>query len=366
MRISFTTILAVATLLISADLTSARPTWGKEAPVDESNFPRHLKGTDLFVINHKDIPFKTPGPNDKVDRSPCPFMNSLANHDIIPFSGRDIKVTWITRLLKKVGLSDRAAAPFIAGMAKVIEAGKQVNSAHPDDAIHLSDLNIHGIIEHDISLTRPDVLDPSQRDILAKPDFKLIGDMFSHVAKFTKQKMSQDGLPALTYSALGSWRKQRHAQESQRVNAQGQKHKPKYGLSRAILLGSGEATLLLDVFGQNGQVSGKDANTFLAKEHFPDGWKAHSFSLPQMLAGMTKAAASSQLVPDSVLSWFQEKQAPLEQAAASPEAAQTQKSYVDSVKDAFSWAWSKSAELAPSWSKSSTKATAQPATSTTA
>jgi len=360
MRISFSTLLAVATLLISA---SALPTGSKVVPVDESNFPRHLKGTDLFVINHKDIPFRTPGPNDKVARSPCPFMNSLANHDIIPFSGRDIKITWIARVLQKVGLSDRAAKPFIGGMDQVIAAGKQVDSNHPDDTIHLSDLNIHGIIEHDVSLTRPDVLDPAQRDALAKPDFKLIGDMFSHVSKFLGHDMKQHGLPTLTYGALGSWRKQRHAQEVRRVNAQGQKHEPKYGLSRAIMLGSGEAALLLDVFGQGGKVSGKDANTFLAKEHFPDGWKAHPMSLPQLLAGITKAAASSQLIPDTILGWFQEKQAPIEQAAASPETAKAQKSYVDSMKDAFSWAWTKTASLAPSWSKSSSTITATPPTS---
>jgi hypothetical protein len=40
------------------------------------------------ALTEADYPFQVPGPDDL--RSPCPALNSMANHGILPRDGRDI------------------------------------------------------------------------------------------------------------------------------------------------------------------------------------------------------------------------------------------------------------------------------------
>ncbi|KAF2488826.1 Cloroperoxidase [Lophium mytilinum] len=83
-------------------------------------------------------------------RSPCPMINALANHHVLPHNGKKItKEMAITALVDAIKLDSKIATVF---------AGYAV-TANPDSAAHSFDLDMvdkHGLIEHDVSLSRSD------------------------------------------------------------------------------------------------------------------------------------------------------------------------------------------------------------------
>lgn len=94
-------------------------------------------------------------------RSPCPALNTLANHGFIPRDGRNITFDTIFDAVVKVGLN-----PF-ASQAILAFAYSQFKTVSPNDSsffsqfepLHHLDLNrltIYGVLEHDVSLTRND------------------------------------------------------------------------------------------------------------------------------------------------------------------------------------------------------------------
>ncbi|KAF8755263.1 Peroxidase, family 2 [Rhizoctonia solani] len=95
--------------------------------------------------------FQPPRPADA--RSPCPALNALANHGILPRNGRGI--TW-----KELGEASRGVynlAPTLCkqvpwATAKLLYSGRDWN-----ETMTLDDLNAHGAIEHDASYTRADI-----------------------------------------------------------------------------------------------------------------------------------------------------------------------------------------------------------------
>jgi hypothetical protein len=296
-----TTLALCSALLLTAQLATGLPAG---QVVDENDGrPEALKGSQLLKVSYAKLPYlKKAG--DSPSRSPCPFLNSAANHGILPYSGKGIKLAWITALIKKVGLSEQAAAPIVSAMDKVIAKAKETNPDHAGDSIDLGDLNAHGVIEHNGSLTRMDIIDPKTNvDEAARPDTKLIGSML--IAPNTMSGRKTEGLPELTHASVGYWRQKRVEQERQRKLPDGSDYHPNYYFSRANILGSGECALLLHVLGNGGKISGAHANSFLAKEMFPDGWEAHPVSLPSFVAAIGRCAADSALVPQDVLSWFE-------------------------------------------------------------
>jgi len=83
-------------------------------------------------------------------RSPCPVLNSLANHGVLPRDGKGITKEMAVKALTSAINLDADLAKIFAG------AGLTTN---PDAHAHSFDLNHlsrHGLIEHDVSLTRDD------------------------------------------------------------------------------------------------------------------------------------------------------------------------------------------------------------------
>ncbi|KAK0649973.1 Chloroperoxidase [Cercophora newfieldiana] len=93
--------------------------------------------------------FCAPGPKDA--RSPCPMLNSLANHGYLPRNGKNVSidqiVNGIDEALNLSPLSSRPVAEFAATTS---------TTGNPS-TMHLSDLATHGVIEHDGSLSRNDI-----------------------------------------------------------------------------------------------------------------------------------------------------------------------------------------------------------------
>ena len=95
-------------------------------------------------------PFIPPGPNDL--RSPCPALNALANHGLLPHDGRDITPEMISNTFKEVFNIDPS---FSARQAKNgLSTTPDPNTAK---SFSLDQINAHNIIEHDGSLTRADL-----------------------------------------------------------------------------------------------------------------------------------------------------------------------------------------------------------------
>ncbi len=79
------------------------------------------------------------------------MINALANHSILPHNGKGItKSMIIDRLTKSINLSSGIATVFAAGALKV-------NPSPSADSFDLDQLAKHGVIEHDVSLSRNDV-----------------------------------------------------------------------------------------------------------------------------------------------------------------------------------------------------------------
>ncbi|KAH8679681.1 Chloroperoxidase [Tricladium varicosporioides] len=84
-------------------------------------------------------------------RSPCPMINALSNHSILPHSGKGItKGLVVTTLTQALNLSPQIANVF----ASVAVSSNPDHSAHTFDLDHVRK---HGLIEHDVSLSRADI-----------------------------------------------------------------------------------------------------------------------------------------------------------------------------------------------------------------
>lgn len=87
-------------------------------------------------------------------RSPCPLLNSLANHGYLPRNGKDISVdALIDGMHAGLNLRDDAKLFFRLQGNKAVTA----SSTGSKDTFHLNDLNKHDLIEHDASLSRADL-----------------------------------------------------------------------------------------------------------------------------------------------------------------------------------------------------------------
>lgn len=104
-----------------------------------------------FVVLATSVNFEDwqPPADDDV-RSPCPGLNSLANHGILPRDGRKITIPLLVERLGQ-GLNVSAETATILGMA-AIGLSKDPSSG----AFDLDDLKKHNGIEHDGSLSRKD------------------------------------------------------------------------------------------------------------------------------------------------------------------------------------------------------------------
>ncbi|OLN89032.1 putative sterigmatocystin biosynthesis peroxidase stcC 7 [Colletotrichum chlorophyti] len=84
-------------------------------------------------------------------RSPCPMVNTLANHGYLPRTGLNISLADLIAGFTAAVNLDPAATTLVGQKALL-------TSTTGDNAtFNLDDLNTHGIIEHDGSLSRNDI-----------------------------------------------------------------------------------------------------------------------------------------------------------------------------------------------------------------
>ncbi|EIM82419.1 Cloroperoxidase [Stereum hirsutum FP-91666 SS1] len=97
-------------------------------------------------FNFSNYPFMAPGPNDM--RSPCPGLNALANHGILPRNGSNIT----TNMILQAAVDAYNVQPHVLSLAAKI--GMLVSAE--SDTLSLDDINMHENIEHDASTSRGD------------------------------------------------------------------------------------------------------------------------------------------------------------------------------------------------------------------
>jgi len=215
-------------------------------------------------------------------RSPCPLVNSFANHGLIPRDGRDVHANELAAALNSVGCSWTVVQFFCVG--GYLEADKKVEpgffsflrrpisymlqpfgmrnlnqkNAMGVPCMNLDQLARHGIIEHDVSLSRHDA---AQGDNL-HPKKELIEKLL---------QASTDG-KILTQADWAKLRQERLAEQK--------KDNPKLEFGkRENFLASTEVALLQTVFGSklNGEwvvpVSFMKALFEEGRLPFNEGWK---------------------------------------------------------------------------------------------
>ncbi|KAF7341350.1 hypothetical protein MVEN_01871500 [Mycena venus] len=107
-------------------------------------------GSDGAASNHGPQPdphqFIAAKPTDL--RAPCPGLNTLANHGYLPRTGRNITVPMIIQA---------SLDGFNAGVDAIQPFAKfGLLSSNDPTTMNLDDLKLHGLIEHDASLSRLD------------------------------------------------------------------------------------------------------------------------------------------------------------------------------------------------------------------
>ena len=138
-----------------------------------------LSALAVAQFNYDD--WHSPGPDDF--RGPCPLLNSLANHGFLPRDGRNSEYfsnSYIDIVYTAPSLAILTVRPVV-DQAALINATAAVNlstelavslflfamrtSSDPaSNTFSLQDLSKHNILEHDGSLSRPDVVTPGENN----------------------------------------------------------------------------------------------------------------------------------------------------------------------------------------------------------
>lgn len=144
-----------------------------------------------------------PGPGDV--RGPCPAMNSMANHHIIPHDGKNLTITLLAEAL--------AGTFNLSPEMGTIVSAIGLNTA-PDPSVghfQLDHLNKHNAFEHDASLSRVDFAFSGEEGV-AKFDNATFRRWFSHFdgleyinleiaakARYAMVQHSRQHTPGFTY-----------------------------------------------------------------------------------------------------------------------------------------------------------------------
>ncbi|GFG20469.1 conserved hypothetical protein [Aspergillus udagawae] len=175
-------------------------------------------------------------------RSPCPALNALANHDILPRSGKHISYKQLSHAIQHAYNLAPSLADQLTASAYQLDQGR--------GWIDLQDLSALNVSHPRLQL-RPDIASCPDQGV---PHPDLIDKFLSHASN--GKSLSLDDV--VYFSGL------RRA-ECRRTNGQ-------YSMTWSFLhqfFGSGNNALIYSIFG--GDVT--DLRVWLAEERFPDQWE---------------------------------------------------------------------------------------------
>ncbi|KAI8327907.1 Chloroperoxidase [Choanephora cucurbitarum] len=194
-------------------------------------------------------------------RSPCPMLNTLANHGFIARDGRDIKLDSFFDAMMLMGAPPTVTYAFLKYVFVTYKEASPTSSFLSQfqslESLDLHRLFVPRIIEHDVSLSRLDQGISNQ----TLPVPKLVERM-TKIAHYKNQgKMKQ------TFT-------RRNENDARRIRwIESLRDNPTFHLSLFHQFASStECSLLLDVIGREGQLATKHLESFLLHERFPEDW----------------------------------------------------------------------------------------------
>ncbi|KAI9266082.1 Chloroperoxidase [Sporodiniella umbellata] len=208
----------------------------------------------------KDHPYQF---HDSFARSPCPMLNTLANHGFISRDGRNIKPEELYDVLSLLRFTPSLSAGFLVYLYSVYHEAVPDKSfwasLGPKDSIDLNQLRVYGVFEHDVSLTRQDsALFPHNTTV---PNIKCIMRMV-RLAE-TNKNTPDEGY--FTWENESTARRLRWLESIKNNQAY---HYPFF----TQFTSSFECRILLDVIGRDGRLRIDHLVSFLLHEKIPDDW----------------------------------------------------------------------------------------------
>ncbi|KZT08139.1 chloroperoxidase-like protein [Laetiporus sulphureus 93-53] len=185
-----------------------------------------------------------PTPTDS--RSSCPALNAMANHGILPHSGRNISFRQLNTAIHTTYNFSPTFCFFVPNYA----AG-MLNKNYWTDTFDLEDIDVHNCIEHDASLTREDSYLVADQ---TKPSKQLVEALLASAT-------GPGG--ALTAADLSRYSGKRRM-DARRTNGQ-------FSMSTFHkFFGSSNSSTFVTTFG--GKV--QDLKVWLLEDRIPDGWQS--------------------------------------------------------------------------------------------
>ncbi|KAJ7587295.1 Cloroperoxidase, partial [Mycena floridula] len=187
-------------------------------------------------------------------RSPCPALNTLANHGFLPRDGRGLTPTSVIKASAD-GFNVQSDVLFTAA-----RLGLTTSTAL--DTFTLDDIKLYNSIEHDASLSRG--------------DFALGDNLHFNETIYQTLANSNPGVDYFNATSAGQVQKQRLA-DSQATNPKNINTSKEFGIR------SGQSALYLSVFGDpmTGVAPKEFVNIFFREERMPikEGWKRPNVSI---------------------------------------------------------------------------------------
>ncbi|KAI9258528.1 Chloroperoxidase [Sporodiniella umbellata] len=234
--------------------------------------PKHWYG---LLENHK-YEYK-----DSYLRSPCPMLNTLANHGFIPRDGRNIAPTDFFNALMLLRAPPTFTVSFLIYVFFIYHKGSPtmpfISQFAYSPSIDLDRLTTYNMIEHDVSLTRQDY---------ALPPYSTNFPVPHYVERLVLLSKLNNTLELQNYFTLKNEHDARKLRwlESYRDNKNLQ-----YSLSQQFASGI-ECSLLLDIIGRKGSLKIDHLLSFLLHERFPEDWlpRETTFSVTEQIVNPVK------------------------------------------------------------------------------
>lgn len=219
------------------------------------------------ALDETEFPFKAPTSTDS--RSPCPGLNALANHGLLPSDGKNIDLaTLVVGAYKGFGLAE--AATRLVGTV-----GLQASTTGDANTFNLEDLNAHEVIEHDGSMSREDI---NSGNSLAFSD-----------AAWKRTLASWGDVDTITFEVAGAERKARFEY--------GAANNPDFNATFANSGSLLEYSLILSAFGDvtKGNANAAQIKYLIEKERLPIelGWQPPTTNITVASAQAMSASIAS-------------------------------------------------------------------------
>ncbi|KAI7906450.1 Chloroperoxidase [Cokeromyces recurvatus] len=209
-------------------------------------------------------------------RSPCPMVNTLANHGFISRDGRNIKLNDFFDALMLMG-----APPIVTDffLKYVYSTYKEVDpnasflsQFGPLSTLDLDRLTIPGLIEHDASLTRHDLTRKPYNT--SYPDPKFVYRIVKYTEYANKDTTPKD---IFTRKDENDLRKLRWKETFRDNKFMHLKFFTQFAMST-------ECSLLMDIIGRDGHITVPHLQSFLLHERFPEDWypRETSYSMKEL------------------------------------------------------------------------------------